>query len=174
MMDHTHFAVFALLLITATVFDFRIQKIPNLLTFSGCLAGILLSSFLAESASQGLMSALAGVALALVLFLPIYAFGKFGAGDVKLLAMVGAFIGPLGLAWASVFTLIAGGILALVWLVRDLGPRAFMYKTIGFFSLLRMGGADVANASGSSAMKQDLPYAAAIGAGSLAGYLMVV
>lgn len=173
-MDHTHFAVFAVLLIIATVTDFRIQKIPNLITFTGCLVGILLSAFLAESATHSLLSSLAGVTLALALFLPVYAFGKFGAGDVKLLAMVGAFIGPLGVVWASVFTLIAGGILALVWLVFALGPRAFMYKVIGFFSLLHVGGADLAKPSNGSVMKRDMPYAAAIGAGSVAGYLMVV
>ena len=174
-MDHTHFSVFALLLVAATVTDFRIQKIPNLITFTGCMAGIVLSAFLADSAFHSvLMHSLAGVVLALVLFLPVYALGKFGAGDVKLLAMVGAFIGPLGVVWSSVFTLIAGGVLAVVWLVLKLGPRAFLYKTIGFFSLLHGGGAGSVNSSTSSVMKQDMPYAAAIGAGSVAGYLMVV
>lgn len=173
-MEFAHLLVFVALLAAATVTDLRFQKIPNVITFSGCLAGTVLTACISESVFQSIaLYSIPGIALALFLFLPVHAFAKFGAGDVKLLAMVGAFIGPFGVLWASAFTLIAGGLLALVWVLMALGPREFVYKAVGLFSLLQVNGSGSLKSSTGSVMKEDMPYAAAIGVGAVAGYLMV-
>src|SRR5580692_6643294 len=80
------------LLITAAVTDLRARRIPNWLTFSLVIAG-LLQSFLAIRTVAPWASALgllAGFGLTFILF----ALGALGGGDVKLMAGVGAWIGP--------------------------------------------------------------------------------
>jgi len=54
-----------------------------------------------------------GTIVGLVLLLPAYAIGGMGAGDVKLMAMVGAFLGPVSALGAVLTTLVVGGVLAL-------------------------------------------------------------
>jgi prepilin peptidase CpaA len=49
--------------------------------------------------------------------LPLYLLRATGAGDVKLMAMVGAFIGPTAVLSAVLYTLIAGGLLSLVFML---------------------------------------------------------
>ena len=63
---------------------------------------------------SGLGSSTAGWLLATVLWLPLYALGGMGAGDVKLLAAIGAWLGPADVLHAALYAGIAGGILALV------------------------------------------------------------
>ena len=62
--------------------------------------------------------AAAGWATGLALFVPLYALGGMGAGDVKLLGAIGAWLGPMGAVWTGLYGAIAGGVLALavaVW-----------------------------------------------------------
>ena len=71
--------------------DLRTSRIPNLLTFSAAAAGLAWHAF---GGWAPLASALGGLALGLLLFLPIYLLRGMGAGDVKLLAALGAWLGP--------------------------------------------------------------------------------
>ena len=106
----------AVLLIAATISDIRHHRIPNLLTFGGALLALSLQTvFFGWS---GLGAALGGLVIGLLCFLPFYVAGGFAAGDVKLMAAVGAFVGPLFAAYAVAATLIAGGVLAMVVLLR--------------------------------------------------------
>ncbi len=121
----------------AVVTDLRGRRIANRLVacgLLGALAGALHGAL--APAGPGLASALggwaAGLLLAGSLLLPLHLLGGMGAGDVKLMAMTGAFLGP-GLAWqAALLALLAGGGLALGWLAwhRALGrsaPRRYPY-----------------------------------------------
>jgi prepilin peptidase CpaA len=99
----------ALLLITAAVIDVRTYRIPNWLTMGGAVLGLLINAF---GSQIGLLNALGGLGLGLVLLLPLWAVRVLGAGDVKLMAMVGAFLGVPEILGALVFSLIAGGLAA--------------------------------------------------------------
>ncbi len=99
----------AALLVTAAVSDWRTYRIPNWLTMGGALAGLALNAFVTDI---GVLRALGGLALGLVLLLPLWALRVLGAGDVKLMAMVGAFAGAPDVLVALIFSLIAGGIAA--------------------------------------------------------------
>lgn len=99
----------AVLLVTAAVSDWRTYRIPNWLTMGGALAGLALNAFVTD---VGVLRALGGLGLGLVLLLPLWAVRVLGAGDVKLIAMVGAFAGTPDVLVALVFSLIAGGIAA--------------------------------------------------------------
>jgi prepilin peptidase CpaA len=98
--------------LVACVTDVRSRRIPNLLTFSGAAAGVLFHLYL--SGAQGIVTAVTGWVTGLMLFLPFFLLRGMGAGDVKLLAALGAWLGPLQVIWLALFAAIAGGVLALV------------------------------------------------------------
>jgi len=100
--------------VAAAVFDVRTHRIPNWLVLLGagtCIAGQMIQPALL---GFGIAGALKGIAVGFALLLPLYLLRATGAGDVKLMAMVGAYLGPWGVAWAALFSFIAGGVLALV------------------------------------------------------------
>lgn len=86
--------------------DFRSHRIPNRLTVPAALLAFLINIGIAGF--EGALRSGTGMVIGLVVFLPLFLAGKFGAGDVKGMAAVGAFLGPLGVAVAAVWTLIAG------------------------------------------------------------------
>ena len=97
--------------LVAVTTDLKTRKIPNLLTFGSALAAVLLHGVTGGWSAAGL--AVAGWAAGLALFLPLFALGGMGAGDVKLLAAVGACVGPMAVVWVALFTSVAGGVMAL-------------------------------------------------------------
>ena len=110
--------VLAALLLAAALIDWRTLRIPNRLSGGGALLGLLWSVWAAPSALQGLSFGLAGLALGLGLMLPLYLMGAMGAGDVKLMAMVGAFLGAPATLQALLFVGITGGVVALLSVSR--------------------------------------------------------
>lgn len=102
------------LLATAVLTDLRSRIIPNLLVAVGLTLGLLLA-FLGLNADVTLVDALLGATVGLLLFLPVYLIGKMGAGDVKLLAMCGAFLGAESTLMACLCAMLVGGIYALIW-----------------------------------------------------------
>jgi prepilin peptidase CpaA len=114
-------ALLAGLLAAALWHDLRTRRIPNRLVLWGTVGGVLLNSMLPAGAGLfqqpfgglGLLQSLAGAAAGLALLLPMYLLRALGAGDVKLMAMCGAFLGPLAVLEAVLLTLLAGGVLAI-------------------------------------------------------------
>lgn len=115
------FAVLSVLLLVAAWTDLRSRRIPNALVLSGSVFALLAhtllpvgNGFLSDlPGGLGFLAALKGFVFGLLALLPLYWFRAMGAGDVKLLAMVGAFVGPAEIWWALLFTLLAGGVLAI-------------------------------------------------------------
>ncbi|HZX25431.1 MAG TPA: prepilin peptidase [Telluria sp.] len=105
-----------LLLLSAAARDLLEQRIPNSYLGAGlaCAAILRLAGGGVGSLAWGATGALLGLAM----LLPFYFFRGMGAGDVKLMAVVGAYIGP-ALVWRACFaSVLAGGIAALVLLLR--------------------------------------------------------
>ena len=96
----------------ACVTDVRSRRIPNVLTFGAALAALLYQSTVGGSA--GVQSALFGWFVGTALFLPFFLLGGMGAGDVKLLAALGAWLGPSEVVYVGLYTSIAGGAIALM------------------------------------------------------------
>lgn len=101
------------LLLLAAAFDLRTHRIPNWLTLSGGLCALAYSAFVPFWPHGGFLWSLGGGALGFAVFFPLYALGAMGAGDVKLMAMAGAFLGAGNALVAVLGTFAAGGILAL-------------------------------------------------------------
>jgi prepilin peptidase CpaA len=101
------------LVVSAAIIDLAIRKIPNMLLLGGWLGALgLYSSTAAPAAAIG--TALGGALVGFALFLPLYAVRGMAAGDVKLMATVGLFLGPSEILYACVLTWCAGGVMALV------------------------------------------------------------
>lgn len=111
----------AVLLLAATWSDLRHRRIPNTLVLAGAACALLIQIALPQGngfasmlpGAIGLQAALKGMGLALLLLLPVYAMGALGAGDVKLMAMVGAFLGAQTTLVCIVLSMAAGGFLVI-------------------------------------------------------------
>jgi prepilin peptidase CpaA len=96
----------------ACLSDIRTARIPNLLTFGAAAAGVLY--LFASSGWPGMAEAIEGWAVGVLLFAPFFALGGMGAGDVKLLGAMGAWIGPREILWVALYASMAGGVMALI------------------------------------------------------------
>lgn len=105
-------------LIVAAVIDGLKLKVPNWITFPMIITGWIYSATLSPYAGwEGLMYSVLGTAVGLALLLPAYAIGGMGAGDVKLLAGVGAWVWGTTTLYAFAVSAIVGGIIALLMVV---------------------------------------------------------
>ncbi|SEB25206.1 prepilin peptidase CpaA [Variovorax sp. YR216] len=104
--------LFALLAI-ASVSDYRSYRIPNWLTVGGAAFALVYITAAAVSPLTAFSVALGGLLLGFAIMLPLYALRVMGAGDVKLMAMVGAFLGVYETFQAILFAFIVGGIAAI-------------------------------------------------------------
>ena len=98
--------------LVACVFDIRTRRIPNALTLSTALAGLLYH--VATSGTSGAQTAAAGWLVGLLLLLPYFALGGMGGGDVKLMAALGAWLGPGDTFWLAMYAGIAGGVFGVI------------------------------------------------------------
>lgn len=108
--------LFVLLLIAAAI-DLRTYRIPNWLTGLGAAAALAFSVGVPPSAPHGIWWALQGCGLALLIMLPLYALRAMGAGDAKLMAVAGLYLGPFATLVAILACMIVGGLLALAYSV---------------------------------------------------------
>lgn len=92
-------------------FDLHSRRIPNALTFGG--AGTALIYTFATSGLSAAAMSLSGWALGLVIFLPFLLLRGLGAGDVKLMACLGAWLGPGLVVYAALYAAVAGGVMAI-------------------------------------------------------------
>lgn len=165
-----------ILLLIAAWQDIRYYRIPNTLVFSGAVTGLLLHTLLPQHmGGLGLLTSLAGLGIGLVVLLPLYLLRAMGAGDIKLMAMIGAFVGPASMLIITVYVLLAGGVLALsIVLLR--GKLSKLVDNLKLMFMLRLRGSSTASLSTAKALPQSagkLPYGVAIAAGTLA-YLATI
>lgn len=163
--------VLVLLLVIAAVIDARTYRIPNWLTASGMLFGLAYNTLAAPSALAGLAASSGGLAFGLVILLPVYAIRVMGAGDVKLMAMVGAIVGLPDVIYAALYALITGGIAAVGF---ALYRKAFRRMTGNVVDIMRsmafaamVGNRPEPALSGRASIGR-LPYGVSIAAGTIA------
>ena len=112
--------------------DVRAGRIPNWFTYSSLIAGLLLRATL--SRWSGLRTGLLGMLVGGGIFFILMLLGGMGGGDVKLMAAVSAWAGLSDTFVILIATAIAGGILALIYVLF----RKQMWRTIrNTFELLR-------------------------------------
>ena len=150
--------------------DLCTHRIPNALTLSGAAVGM--GACLWSAGALGLLQSGAGLGVGLVAFLPFYLAGGFGAGDVKAMAAVGAFLGPKGALLAAAWTLLAGGIGGVAILVvrgglGSLGRRAHEWA-LRAWSIYATGRLSPSGSPLGAVARHRFPYGLAIACGTLA------
>jgi prepilin peptidase CpaA len=121
--------------LTSALIDMRTRRVPNPLTLGIAAAGVALA--IVDRSGLSVPGALAGLGVGLALMLPGYLIGATGGGDVKLFAATGTLIGPRLMLFAFLYTLLAGGLLALVvaWrrrsVARTIARTAELVRTVG-------------------------------------------
>ena len=100
------------LVIVAALWDIRTRRIPNWLTLSGVVLGVALNTFLFEI--NGLWFSLKGLGVAFGVYFVLYLLRAMGAGDVKLMAAVGAAAGAGNWLGILVLTSVAGAVAGLL------------------------------------------------------------
>ena len=165
------------LLLAASCYDVRSHRIPNWLVAGGAVIALFLHSvlpvgfgFISEApGALGLLGSLKGLGLGLALLLPFYLLRAMGAGDVKLMAMVGGFLGVPDVVWALLGTFVAGGVLTLaVGLSRGVLGRTmqnirFMITT----SAVKMYSGSLPTFDDAPTTAAKLPYGIAIALGTM-------
>jgi prepilin peptidase CpaA len=162
-------AVLAALLATAAVIDWRTRRIPNWLTMGGTALALLYNAA-SHGAGAGLLPAIGGFALGMLLLLPLYALRVMAAGDVKLMAMVGAFVAAPAILNVVVCTFVAGGLAALLFALyhRALGRlTGNVVEIVQTMAIGVMAGVRPAAALSKRESIGSLPYAVSIAAGTI-------
>jgi prepilin peptidase CpaA len=153
-----------LLVAAAAINDLVSRRIPNLLLLSGLIAALVLHAISPEPGSA-LLACIGGAVLGLVLFLPFYLLRSMAAGDVKMMATVGAFTGPAVAFHIAIIAWCAGGVMALAIIVFRGRLRLALTNLLGIFrsALLRLpAGSETLTESAGS-----MPYGVAIAAGTI-------
>ena len=159
------------LLAVAVFTDIRSRRIPNILVVLGVCLG--LGSGNSIGGLGGVADSALGGCVGLAVFLPLYALRWLGAGDVKLLAMIGTFVGLPGVLWVAIYTAMIGGVLGMVSMALASSRGRFALSVaLEFISRFapRVRARSVAPPvdAAASAARGKLPYAVALCLGTLA------
>ena len=148
----------------ASVSDLRTRRIPNWLTFPGTVAGLGLNWI--TGGLEGLLAGFWGLTVGFFLLFFFYLLGGMGGGDVKLLALVGSFLGPRLAFYAFVWMALSGGVLAVGSLIyrRAFSVTARNLKSLFLGWILRTGEANPLHLQNPTLIK--LPYGVAIAMGT--------
>jgi len=121
MADNWVYWAVSIFAIIAAYIDGKELRVPNKLTFPMIIAGWMWSSIhygmTGEGWYIGLMWSLAGTAVGLATLLPAYTIGGMGAGDVKMMAAIGAWVHCSITLYAFCVATIVGAILAIIMII---------------------------------------------------------
>jgi prepilin peptidase CpaA len=151
-----------LVLVTlAGAHDLLSRRIPNRLLLVALAAALPLQATVGVS---GLLDGIAGAVCGLLLFLPIYLLRGMAAGDVKLLATIGAFAGPAGVFQIGITTWCIGGAMAIAMIIGRGQARAALANLRDLLRplLLRLAGLPGVALGLSRPSVGNMPYGLAI------------
>ena len=159
-----------LIVLAVAIFtDLRNHRIPNWLVLPFLVAGIAVSGWL--HGWHGIGQSFAGLGLAILIYGFLFWMGGMGAGDVKLCAAIGAWIGPDQLFVALIITGMAGGIMVLCWAAFG-GFLKDLFSGAGdvLFGWKKRGTIRDPELVLSNPLKRKMPYAPAIAIGTLISF----
>jgi prepilin peptidase CpaA len=160
--------ILIVLLTAAVATDLKSHRIPNLLLWPALSLAFMLH--MTSGGIDGLIFTTGGLALGFAMLLPLYSVGGMGAGDIKLLSVVGSLLGPWGALVAGVATMIAGALFGITFIVwRCIWPKIALREVQAIGPLGRQTGSvlSLGSANGRKPVSY-IPYAPAIAAGTVA------
>ncbi len=126
------------IMIVAVYTDLRSRKIPNRLTYSAMV--FLLAYYTTAYGFAGCWFSVKGLLLGTGILVPVYFIGGMGAGDAKLMGVVGAALGMKGVFTAFLFTALLGGLYACVLILlrykqsRELLERSALMMKVSVYT----------------------------------------
>jgi prepilin peptidase CpaA len=153
---------YTLLLAGACISDLRTRRIPNLITLALIVGGVGYG-FATKAPSAALAHVLGGGAAGLLVWLPFWLGRVLGAGDVKLAAAAGTWLGLPGVVEASLLAAVVGGVLAL-WALSRHGGLAVGMARFSAWMLASRAAREIAPEL--TPKERRVPYGLAIAAGS--------
>lgn len=121
----------------ALYFDLRYQRIPNSLCLLTLILGITINSHF--YGWGGLIDALSGAVLAILILIPVYYFKMLGAGDVKLMIGIGALAGPLVLTWSILYAVIFGACTSILIAMKAVGFKGIKTMVSRYIDCIYLG-----------------------------------
>jgi prepilin peptidase CpaA len=161
--------------ILAVLCDIREGRIPNRLPLAATVLGLVLHTLIGnvwagDFSSPSLLTGLSGLAAGGLLLFPFYLVNGVGAGDVKLLAAVGALSSAFFALTALFYASLVGGVMAIAVLIWKGELVAGLTRTLRL--LLRRKAAETAGPG--AAARLTIPYGVAIGIGTLWAYFVIL
>jgi prepilin peptidase CpaA len=153
------------LLAVAAASDIRTRRVGNTLNLTILVLGMLFALLLLGWRA-GALHFVTGIGLGLLIWFPMFAVRLMGAGDVKLLASCGAWLGWEGMVIATLATGVYGGVLGAFWLLRSHGAMSAMHTVATAVRapwLMKMRPYEA---------RERLPYAVAIAGGVVTAWWM--
>ena len=168
----------ALLVFIAIPFDVRQRRIPNQLVVVTLGIGLLINLigpqagprmaglFTTMPGALGIKGAVLGALTGLAVFLPLHLMHAMGAGDVKLMAGIGSFVGPATAVNVALFILVTGGVLAAARMLWSGKSQLVMFNVMTALGQWLPGSSAKFEPATQSADR--MPYAVAMAGGLLA------
>jgi prepilin peptidase CpaA len=110
-LEHWHVKLVSIVLIWAAWIDGWQLRVPNWMTYPLVLSGLVFGAW--TGGWEGLGHSLVGMGVGLACLLPLYSVGGMGAGDVKLMAGMGAWVGATTTWYAFCVSVVVGAFLAV-------------------------------------------------------------
>ena len=149
--------------LAAAIWDLKFRKVPNLITF-----GLIISAFLFHGLHQDLSASLTGFGAGFMWFFVPYMLGGIGAGDVKLLSGICAWVcWPLAL-YVIIWSSLAGAATVLILMLDSEEIKSLWLSSAGGIGSVAK---DLINTT-SRNRKRKTPYAPAIAAGTIIALLL--
>jgi len=165
--------ILLIVLIICLITDLTVRKIYNFILLPPCIAALVFH-FVSGGLLQGLWS-LQGLIFGIALLFIPFVLGGIGAGDVKLLGVIGVLKGPDFVLKAFLAGAIAGGVLSVLQLIRHRKLSSALKKLAFCFYLPIIGVPCVKEQSSTIADTQKgetIPYGAAIAIGATVAYFV--
>ena len=121
--------VLVLLLLAAAICDFYRGKIPNILIVAGCCYGMVRLLY-----HQEILRALPGIIVPVMVLFPLYKIGTIGAGDIKLLSMLGFYFNFMETLFCIFLTFMLGAMFSVISFIRY---KNFWERMTYLFSYLK-------------------------------------
>jgi prepilin peptidase CpaA len=145
-------------------YDVRYRRIPNLLVLTTLVLGLVINATF--QGWNGLLAALAGMAVAFAPMLLLHVFGAMGAGDVKLAGAIGAVIGVKLVPSTLVLIVMLGAVLAIYSMMRSRSVFSTLHGVLRIFVGI-LPGWEMPRFSVPADRRHTIPYGVAIMLGSL-------
>ncbi|MBB6455113.1 prepilin peptidase CpaA [Salirhabdus euzebyi] len=155
-------------LIICVITDVKSRKIYNKVLFPSLLFAI--TFHVITNGLDGLLFSITGLLVGLGILLIPYLMGGMGAGDVKLLAVIGAFKGVSFVVTTAIYMALFGGIIALGIILFHKGPIQRL-KSIFFTVVGIRHGIKIPLAVTKESLKKTYPYGVSIAGGACVAFL---